>query len=65
MKYELSKCIVDSIIELDNNFDDGDESCFEASAQLIHDIASELKSQDVIAAQEKEDHIQNLIDSIS
>ena len=65
MKYEINNCLVESVINLANSFDESDESCFEEAAQLITELAGEFKSQNDIEDIERENHIQDLIDGIS
>lgn len=65
MKYEISSCLVESIVNLASSFDESDESCFEEAALLITELAGELNSQNDIEEIERENHIQDLIDGVS
>lgn len=47
-KYTLTEDLANRVISLADNFDDGDEDCYEAAAELIDIIAKHIKSQKLI-----------------
>lgn len=43
--YTLSKEQIHQIVSLVDNFDDGNEDCYEAAAELVTKLAEEIKTK--------------------
>lgn len=62
MKVELSNELVSSILSLDKNWNESDETCFEAAAQQLHEVVEAIKTQKDKDIAEIEAHTEDIID---
>ena len=65
MQVEISKDLAEAILDLNKNFDNSDESCFEEAAMLIPQMAQAIQDSVKIRQQEFDNHVSDLIDSIN
>ena len=64
MKVELSNELVSSILSLDKNWNESDETCFEAAAQQLHEVVEAIKTQKDKDIAEREAHTEDIMDSV-